>query len=123
MTDDDRTPPELGEGRTNYDKLLKCPNCGGTHIHQETVETFRREEDAEHGEYVNIDDNGVSIGTGLDGNPSSRRGGLKIGFRCELCTPKDGDGELYELCIAQHKGEEMIYWELPHEKIRAEDFS
>lgn len=109
MTDGDRVPPGLAEGRTDYDNRLECPNCGETWLHQETVETFRREEDAEHGEYVNIDGNGVSIDTELDGNPSSRRDGVKIGFWCELCDSGDDDKVLYNLCIAQHKGEEMIF--------------
>ena len=40
-------------------------------------------------------------------NPSKDRQGLSVGFVCEHCGPS----KRIELCIAQHKGSTLMYWQ------------
>lgn len=93
---------------------LVCPNCGDTRLHQGKVEVFNRGEDKDEGVYVSVGGidkpEEVNIKTkGLDSsrNPSGRRQGLRIHFRCEICRRKD----IPPLVVAQHKGNTWIYFE------------
>ena len=90
---------------------LYCPRCGGDWLHHDKVEVFEREEDAETGLHVVVD-GAVSLDTDLEGNPSSRRHGLKVHVWCETCPANS------VLTISQHKGSTLIdleeiggYWE------------
>ena len=85
-----------------FGALLECPACGGNHLHHEMVDVFEREEDQEEGLHVVVANGKVVEDEDLTGNPSSRRHGLSIHFKCEHCpaTPV--------LTIAQHKGNTWV---------------
>jgi len=95
--------------------VLVCPICANVNLHQGTVEVFIREvEDSLSGTHVLIEEsNSRNGGKGAmfadhdveDGNPSNRRDGLKIAFRCEY-----HDDPLM-LNIFQHKGITYFQWD------------
>jgi hypothetical protein len=72
--------------------LLECPACGGNYLRHGKIEVFERAEDESAGLHVSV----------TNGNPSSRRNGLSVCFKCEQChaTPV--------LNIAQHKGNTWV---------------
>ena len=78
--------------------LLECPACGGNYLRHEKVEVFERSEDEGTGLHVLVENGKVAEDNDLTGNPSSRRHGLSIRFRCEHCAA------MPVLAIAQHKG-------------------
>jgi hypothetical protein len=92
---------------------LTCPRC--THranLHHTGVEYFARGEDSPTVQVTRVDDRSFAseeVLSSKSGNPSHRRGGLRIHFVCELC----GNG--LTLNFAQHKGETDMFWmvELP----------
>ncbi|MCZ8311975.1 MAG: hypothetical protein O9320_14080 [Magnetospirillum sp.] len=93
------------------DEELLCPHCGSISIHHEHVKVFSRSEDEEKVAVTTITPTtreAASITsvqtTAGKGNPSSRRHGLSISFRCEQCPEK------FELDIAQHKGSTYVSW-------------
>ena len=101
----------------NIEELM-CPNCNNGLLHQQGCEVFvRNEEDSEEGCHINVDlkipedqrwkDNGeptITIDRSMVGNPSERRQGIAIRFKCEFCEP------IYILHIIQHKGCTHIRW-------------
>jgi hypothetical protein len=89
---------ELGEAGE-----LKCSGCGEINLHHARVETFERlVEDAPLGLHFITDNDGFRIIPDMDGNPSSKRDGVKISFWCEHCEI------VTILTIAQHKGTTYI---------------
>jgi hypothetical protein len=81
------------------DGILCCEHCGFNYLHQIKVDVFERSgEDSNKGLHVTTQGVMASINTDMEGNPSSRRDGIKITFNCENC-----DGLTY-LYIIQHKG-------------------
>ena len=109
----------------NYDPsgnqgVLLCPYCEGQegYLHHQGVSYFARGEDDAFGTRVSVEEGEadekphhtsnvsvkVDMRNRLDGNPSARRSGVVIFFRCELC---DGD---YKLGVAQHKGQTLMFW-------------
>lgn len=104
---------------------LVCPSCEYDNLHQETVEVYQCYEDS-NGIRTVATLIGTTIDTNLKNNPSARRNGLRIYFRCEHCHCEhngfDENGEqlfveippLFELTIAQHKGStymQFVYYE------------
>ena len=81
-----------------YEAELLCPKCDGNYLHHEQVEVFECGEDAKTGVHIVVGEGKATVDTSLDGNPSSRRHGLKIRFRCEQCGAKP------LMSISQHKG-------------------
>ena len=93
-----------------------CPNCGSPTLHQEFVEVFFREEDADEGIGVSvqgvnsamkqsgIEYTPVSVFTSQKRNPSRRRDGVAIQFWCEACPAHP------VLHVLQHKGDTIIEW-------------
>jgi hypothetical protein len=79
--------------------VLRCPFCEGDYLHHVRVEVFERSEDEPNGLHVSIAGKTARIDSDLAGNPSSRRHGLKIYFRCEMCARTS------VLSLAQHKGQ------------------
>lgn len=77
---------------------LTCPNCKNNNLHQERIEVFDREEDADTGIHTTVDKGKVLVDNDLTGNPSRRRQGLSIFFRCEHCDA------MPKLSVYQHKG-------------------
>jgi len=89
---------------------LTCPVCECTSTHQYKYEIWDRKEDCK-GEYIlvegvdqdnnepHVDVVNKDIPTG---NPSRRRGGIRIHFWCEGC------GSLLTMEIYQEKGETFI---------------
>jgi hypothetical protein len=94
------------EDRGNI-RMLVCPMCTSTNLHQTDVAVFGRNEDDDQVRVTTVTENGVheaTIANNLSLNPSPRRYGLRISFWCEICekTP--------DLAIYQHKGETYIEW-------------
>lgn len=87
---------------------LTCPICDRVNLHQVRVEVFDRpKEDADTGLFVSVEEGeAVSFLSGQHRNPSQRRNGLRILFRCEHC-----ETGLSPLVIFQYKGETRIKWE------------
>lgn len=85
------------------DKIV-CPTCNGSMLHQVEVKVWFRREDAEQPTFAHIMGTTVLVSRKNHDNPSSRRSGLKIMFRCEWCHC-DGLRPSHEFVIYQHKGE------------------
>jgi len=81
---------------------LICSNCNSEYLHHQEVRIFERQEGVEGGLRVSVNDLGAYIDNSLTGNPSERRGGIVIQFRCENC------GCCSELRIAQHEGLSLV---------------
>ena len=93
--------------------VLICPRCGDRNLHHGRVTVFDRAEDSSHTDVSTVVD-GVSTthrmpSTEAD-NPSRRRDGLIIEFRCEICCDWDKFDSFLELRIAQHKGQTLLEW-------------
>ncbi|MEA3437936.1 MAG: hypothetical protein U9R43_15845 [Thermodesulfobacteriota bacterium] len=93
------------ESYEGFGAELKCPSCGFNYLYHDRIEVFDRTEDAETGLHVDVSDEKVSVDNNLNGNPSGRRHGLKIYFRCEGCSEKP------VMSILQHKGNTYINFE------------
>ena len=92
----------------NFEGALLCPRCKESYLYQTKVEVFEpTTEDAEEGIYAAIDEDSVHVGKGMEGNPSSRRQGLVISFKCEFCF----HFEDVRLGIYQHKGQTYMEWQ------------
>lgn len=98
---------------------LKCPNCGGSNLHQVAVDVFARAEDSPSTRvHVNNYTGDISKTTGhlADfSNPSLRRQAAVITFTCEQCFTGDPSGDSvrnidFHLQIFQHKGTTYIEW-------------
>jgi uncharacterized protein YozE (UPF0346 family) len=94
---------------------LQCadPECRSVLLHQFGVEVFHREEDAKTGLHVAIDELAHTVDANLEGNPSSRRDGMLVRFRCEEC------GGISTLSIVQHKG--LTFMDLTHAPLDEDD--
>lgn len=87
---------------------LRCPHCGDYNLHHDKVSVYERDtEDSAQGRRTTVSKNSVLVESSIEGNPSSRRNGLKIRFFCENC----GNGLRYTLSIQQHKGMTYLHWE------------
>jgi hypothetical protein len=91
------TPPQGG-----FPAVLLCPNCGFDYLHHVRVEVFERKEDEQKGVHVSVANGTAVIDQQLNGNPSSRRHGLRIEFSCEGCSTRP------VLTIAQDKGQTHV---------------
>jgi len=97
---------------------LTCPSCNCQNLHQETVEVYQCYEDSD-GIRTVATLTATTIDTNLKNNPSARRNGLRIFFRCEHChfdnlEEYGAPPPLFELTIAQHKGStymQFVYYE------------
>jgi hypothetical protein len=92
--------------------VLDCPLCGESLLHQRDVTVFTRAHEDGPVTRSSIPSNGdlpfdCVRGNPAPDNPSDRRQGLRIAFECEQCADK------LSLCIAQRKGETLIWWDLP----------
>lgn len=67
---------------------LLCPSCGHFNLHHERIEIFERSEDEPRGIHLTVFHGKATFDTSLEGNPSSRRHGLKIRFWCETCVAR-----------------------------------
>lgn len=109
MPDHPRFNPARVEVTHNYSEssLLHCPGCREFYLHQGKITVYERGEDEETTVVTTVDHDRLSrakLVSESSGNPSRRRHGLTIDFDCEHC------GTVYELCIAQHKGETELSW-------------
>ena len=103
--------------RLDGDELL-CPVCGGNYLHQRAVHVFERDqEDSRDGNHVIVDGATVWADRCMYGNPSGRRQGLFIEFKCELCEAARGESAWEEgtpipfvLAVSQHKGQTVVQW-------------
>ena len=88
-------------------EALTCPHCKESNLHHIRTTIFEREEDAARTIVTEVARNGANVMTvpsDLCDNPSSRRHGLVITFRCENCPAKP------EMTLEQHKGSTFIAW-------------
>jgi len=90
--------PTFADSHNGSHGILLCPNCEKEHLRHDTVEVFDREEDADSGIHVAVENGKVTIDRVLKDNPSSRRHGVLIKLVCEGCSAR------LILSIAQHKG-------------------
>ena len=91
------------------DGVLRCPKCDETYLHHEDVEVYpRRLEDGPSGAIVVT--GGRAIAGHPERNPSARRDGIVIAFRCEVCGDFEEGGKPKRLAIWQHKGETFVEW-------------
>jgi len=110
------------------DDCLVCPSCDIDNLHQKTVEVYQCHED--HDGICTVaelmETKITHIPRHYPLNPSSRRNGLRIFFECEHCHNEhngyDENGDelfvetppLFELTIAQHKGNthmQFVYYQ------------
>lgn len=95
------------EGRKLTDEgncTLICPKCGNMNLHHGAVLVYERAgEDGPVTRYT-LNQATLTVDQNAEGNPSSRRDGIRIGFTCEEC------GWVPTLAIEQHKGSTYISW-------------
>jgi hypothetical protein len=86
---------------------LLCPRCGADNLHHGETVFFDRREDAEKITRITVKGADVRVQNSVsnEGNPSMRRDGMTIQFRCEQCE------DPVWLTIGQHKGSTEIGWE------------
>ena len=100
---------------TLHGDQLCCPSCGSPYGMQHgAVEVWNRNaEDAMKGTYLRSNSPLiVDTAANVDHrNPSLRRNGVIINFRCEMCPEKR-----FELSIAQHKGTTFLSWVIVSKK-------
>jgi len=94
---------KLAEDPDN-ESILLCPDCGCSLLHHGKVEVFDCGEDEEEGNHVIVDGDDITVNRSLLGNPSPRRQGLKINFRCEKCN------DVKVFVLRQHKGNTFLSW-------------
>jgi hypothetical protein len=84
--------------------VIACVHCGSTFTHQQTVQVYEREEDAECGIYASVSAfaGGVNSCFPMEANPSPRRSGIRVTLRCEECLGYSN------LEILQHKGQTLM---------------
>lgn len=90
--------PQFSIDQCGEEAALVCPSCGHAFLLHERIEIFDRAEDESHGIHLTVFHRRATFDTSLEGNPSSRRHGLKIRFSCETCVAQP------VLSISQHKG-------------------
>ena len=85
-------------------ETLTCAGCGGEWLHHFRIEVYQRVTEDGAGLRCTIDDDGTSKWRRDDmtNNPSSRRDGVRIILRCELCDA------ITALTIRQHKGQTIL---------------
>ena len=104
----------MQEAHVDNDGILHCPQCRCNNLHQRNTTIFERPEDART--TIVIAQNGDSVqATEFPSNdtcnPSERRQGLIIEFRCESCHSGESDAiPLHRLAILQHKGYTYVEW-------------
>ena len=102
--------PEFGPGPSD-DVVLFCPRCGGLDLRHSRVDVYDRGEDEAVVMQTVLINGRQTVSAGVpnegSGNPSARRHGLTIEFRCELCD------EPVTLTVAQHKGQTSMRWSAP----------
>lgn len=108
------------------DGALICPVCRGRDLHHYLIDIFSRSEGDSSTTWTQVSSqgglDGMDYGSNIEceppsertitqrvesdkcGNPSPRRGGLAITFKCEVCdaTPR--------LSLLQHKGTSYFEW-------------
>jgi hypothetical protein len=91
------------------DGYLVCPACGGSYTHHGAITVFNRGREDAPTCATRVEGENVSTLRGYRAecaNPSSRRHGIVIQFRCEMCPAA------LDLTIAQHKGETLVEWRM-----------
>lgn len=98
--------------------VMACPVCACEKLHHQSVEVFSRAHlESLDGICVQVlPGASVHANRSIEGNPSSRRDGIRIYFHCEWCHHDLQDcPPPYEMLIYQHKGctyiETMCYVE------------
>lgn len=103
-----RSPVELNG------TVLQCPNCGNEYLHQDKIHVYTRETEYSLSKVLIVDAEGCEDHRMCEeehrtlkplGNPSKRRDGIRIFFRCEDC-----DASIH-MTIAQNKGNTNVEME------------
>ena len=88
------------------DKVLRCAECNCESMQPYQVDVFNRAgEDNDKGLHVTIADQVITQDDDVSrdaGNPSKRRSGAKLLFRCERCNA------LTAIVLVHHKGQTLI---------------
>lgn len=91
--------------------VVCCPKCGGSWLHQEAVVVFERSKEDGDVFEVEVTHDPVALRTATtrgSGNPSLRRNGFVVWFRCEACG--DDPAEWIGIRFGQHKGQTEVEW-------------
>ncbi|PHS25517.1 MAG: hypothetical protein COA85_06910 [Robiginitomaculum sp.] len=83
---------------TDAGDYLLCPICANEYMAHETIEVFDHHEGNKQETHITISEGKMSSDHDLSGNPSGKRNGLKISFKCENCKRSS------VLKIAQQEG-------------------
>lgn len=93
---------------TNDNGELVCAHCGFNYLHHTSITIYNRKEDSDKTTVTTVSASGsteissTNQPSNMCRNPSSRRTGLSISFRCENCH------KISELTVAQQKGHSRI---------------
>lgn len=97
---------------TSDDFVLACPRCCDGNLHHTQVTIFSRLEDEVVATVTTVNNSNVSLAR-IDNeqtdNPSRRRDGLNIRFRCKNCGGEK-ENDIIELSLSQHKGSTFVQW-------------
>ena len=94
------------------DGTLACPRCGDVYLHHEGVSIFSRREDDYWATVITQEGDTVTTNRFPNAdtcNPSPRRHGMIIKFRCEHCEDRGGETSL-QFALLQHKGVTYMHW-------------
>lgn len=87
---------------SQFEDFIKCPVCADTYTHQGKIEIFERGEDETIGNHVQVFNDNIQVDRDLTGNPSPRRQGVSIHFKCETQSHQ------FIVDIYQHKGQSFF---------------
>ena len=92
---------------TTYDEeyeVFLCAGCESEWTCHKKVEVFFRVEDADEGTHVKVSTSSVQVDHRIkdEGNPSTRRSGIKVYLTCETCDA------ITIFSISQHKGQTLM---------------
>ena len=84
-------------------QVMLCPFCGGEYTHHRfVVSWFRDTEDAKKGIYALVGTGQAVLSNEMEGNPSDRRDGFYVNFKCENCAAD------WELTFEQNRGQTFV---------------
>lgn len=83
-----------------------CPSCHNAFVHHFQIDVYERDQDAQEGLHIQVlgvdtlpaRQPSFTTDNSLEGNPSYRRQGITIHFRCERCHSS------FVMKLMQHKG-------------------
>ncbi len=90
---------------TNTDLDLLCPKCSSSYLTHDAVHVFNRKRNSKYGQHVTVYYGDIHQDTYMTDNPSPKRSGVRLKFRCEECTT------WFYLVLSEHEEGTKIFWE------------